>query len=259
MLIKITKSCSNGCSHCLNDSKPCDEHMSLETFHDALVFTSKYDILDTGVILTGGEPTENPLFLDFISMFYSFFGKDVPLTITTNGHWVLEHQQETMDLLFEYPNLFFQITYDSRYYPKKLDITKRILRLNQIIVETNVANIYPQGRAIQNGIPKSNLITVPKCTNLKLLAAQMGDKGLKEMLYQLRLFGKFCTPAIHINGQIGFGESDLCLLQCSIYNDEQTIIEKMLFNECKRCPLELQENIKKVILDGQTKWRREKK
>ena len=32
MLIKITKSCHNGCIHCCNECVPSDEHMSLETF-----------------------------------------------------------------------------------------------------------------------------------------------------------------------------------------------------------------------------------
>ncbi len=43
MLIKITKSCHNGCTHCCNDSRPSDEHMTLQTFKDALNFAEKYD------------------------------------------------------------------------------------------------------------------------------------------------------------------------------------------------------------------------
>ena len=259
MLIKITKSCSNGCTHCLNDSKLCDEHMTLDTFKDVLRFCLKYDNDKFGNLITGGEPTEHPQFLKFIDTYYSIYPLNNICTITTNGHWILNHQEETLDLLNKYPFLFFQVTYDSRYYPKKLDTTKRILRHPRICGQTGVCtveHIYPQGRALINRIPASSAYNNPKCGNLKLIAAQSSNYELKEILEYLRMANNHCIPAIAYDGKIEFGESDLCPKLCSIYDDEKKIVKEMLFNDCNRCPLEISNNtLKSKILYGRARWR----
>ena len=53
-----------GCSHCMNDAKPCNSHMTIETFRDALNFVIKncYGM----ALITGGEPTEHPHFKTFL-------------------------------------------------------------------------------------------------------------------------------------------------------------------------------------------------
>lgn len=38
MIISITESCHMGCSHCMDDAKPCEKHMSMRTFQDAISF-----------------------------------------------------------------------------------------------------------------------------------------------------------------------------------------------------------------------------
>lgn len=255
MIIKITKSCSNGCKHCMNNNIPCNEHMDLNTFIDALNFTKKYDNDFFGNSLTGGEPTEHPQFIEFIDAYYQIFPLSTICGILTNGHWIINNPEKTNELLNKYPCLSFQVTYDSRYYPKKLDTTKRILRHKRVVLCPTVEAIYPQGRALVNNIPASSCYTTSKCTNLKLLNAQMLDSDLKEILLQLRKMNKHCTPMIHYNGGIGFGESDLCPTKCTIYDDEKYIRKQMLFNDCKQCPLQSKDpKINLVIEGGKEIW-----
>ena len=86
-------------------------------------------------------------FEDFIDVYYSLYSLNVPCVVITNGHWIIDNQEKVLQMLDKYPGLFFQVTYDSRYYPKKLDLTKRILRQEHIVVVTSVDNIIPIGRA----------------------------------------------------------------------------------------------------------------
>lgn len=255
MLIKITKSCSNGCIHCLNDSKPCDDHMTIETFRDVLYFCKKYDNDLFGNMITGGEPTEHPKFLEFIDEYYKMFSLDTILSILTNGHWIINNQDIVLDLINKFPYIFFQVTYDSKYYPKKLDTTKRILRNPHVILCEKV-DIYPQGRALSNKIPCSDKYKNPKCINSKLAVAQMINADLSEVLAQLRIANKHYIPAIHIDGSIGFGESDLCPRTCTIYNNEKEIRQAMLFNNCIQCKFK-QQNLMalSIIENGKKRWK----
>lgn len=237
MLIKITESCHGGCNHCMNNAVPCDRHMTMDTFIDVLNFTTKYDV--AGDALTGGEPSENPQFVDFIHKYYEMKPLGMMLTITTNGQWILEKPEIAHELLNKYPLLFYQVTYDSRYYPNKLDTTKRVLHHKRILIEENVGQIYPQGRAITNNLKCET--NAPKCFNVRLIMGQLkaGNEnvGLKELFAVLRIQAhKFCIPAVHYDGGIGLGESDLCPTNCSIYDDEDDIIKSILNHECNGCP-----------------------
>ena len=238
MLIKITKSCHNGCIHCCNDSRPSDEHMTLDTFRDALIFAKKYDYMNPlGNEIAGGEPTEHPLFFEFIDEYYRFYNKKQILTVATNGHYLLENPDQIHEYLDKYPNLFFKLTYDNRYYPKKLDITKRALRHKRIMIATEVPSIYPQGRAVTNNLQISDKIMCPPCTNLKLALQQIPFKSLSNVLGAMRSVSKFCTPSIQWDGSIAFGEYDCCPKYCSIYDSEETILKCIEEFDCDGCKI----------------------
>ena len=57
MLIKITRKCRMGCSHCLDDAKPVEEYMSFDVFKRVIEFISEHPY--TQIIISGGEPTEH--------------------------------------------------------------------------------------------------------------------------------------------------------------------------------------------------------
>lgn len=237
MLIKITRSCHNGCIHCCNDNKPCNEHMSLETFKEALLFAEKYDKNNiVGNEIAGGEPTEHPLFFQFLDTYFEVLGKNKLLTVATNGHYLLEHHEIIHEYLEKYPTLSFQITYDNRYYPKKLDITKRALRHKRIIIVTEIGKMYPQGRAVTNKLKVSDNIMCPPCFNLKLIMMQMKVNKLEDIFTTMRKMEKYCSPSIQFDGSIAFGEYDSCPKYCSIYDDEKTIINAISAFDCNGCP-----------------------
>ena len=238
MLIKITKSCHNGCIHCCNDSKPSDEHMTIDTFIKALEFAEKYDSYNIlGNELAGGEPTEHPQFFEFIDVYYTILGIKKPLTIATNGHFLLENPDKIHEYLDKYPFLNFQVTYDNRYYPKKLDITKRALRHKRIGIVTEVTHITPQGRAATNNLPIDNKVMGPSCTNLRLVSLQSPYRSLGKIIQILRQNNKYCTPSIQFDGGIAFGEYDCCPKLCTIYDTEEYILNKLDTLECDRCPI----------------------
>ena len=255
MLIKITKSCHNGCIHCCNECVPSDEHMSLETFKDALEFTNKYDSNALyGDEIAGGEPTEHPQFFEFIDTYYEIMSEFKILTVATNGHFILEHPKEIHEYLDKYPFLFFQVTYDNRYYPKKLDITKRVLRHKRITIVTELEKLTPKGRAITNNLKVTDNVMAPPCMNVTLGLVQLNSKSLSELLKTLRRLNINCSPSIQVNGDIALGEFDSCPAFCSIYDSEETILNAIANNTFECCP-EIMAIFNEKVDSGQLKMK----
>jgi len=236
MLIKITKSCNNGCTHCCNDSKPSKEHMSLSTFKDVLHFCNKNDDNLMGHELAGGEPFEHPLIWEFVKEYFEYFGKDKILTIATNGHYLAENQQLVCEYLDKYPGLFFQVTYDKRFYPKKLDTTKRIFHNKKVGLIDNLTHICPVGRAVQNKIEATDNVMSPPCYNLRIILKQLYRPTLKDFIMTLRSCNKYCIPSIQWDGYIAFGEYDHCPKHVSIYDEENKILKAIEEDDCQGCP-----------------------
>ena len=63
MLNQITNMCHEGCRHCLQFSTPQGQHMTFETFKDAIKFGIFLDIKT--FVISGGEPTEHPHLLEY--------------------------------------------------------------------------------------------------------------------------------------------------------------------------------------------------
>lgn len=223
----------------MNRAVKCDRHMTMDVFREAVRFSERNDFIaqKLGDIVSGGEPTENPIFLDIIE---EYFKNHERLGVTTNGHWLVENFGKAIELNRKHPGLLWQVTYDKRYYPKPLQLDKRILRDKQVVVCTSVDRIYPQGRALDNHIPFVAHAT--KCANIKLVAMQLrkqcgGEKPpLKVILFVLRKNMFFCTPAIRYDGHISLGESDICKTIGSIWDDERTLVNNILDHRCGGCP-----------------------
>ena len=64
MLVELTYSCSMGCSHCLSDCKPCNDHMSVEVLKDVIYFLNKNNVVFWN--FSGGEMYENPNILEIL-------------------------------------------------------------------------------------------------------------------------------------------------------------------------------------------------
>ena len=261
MLVKLTNSCHAGCSHCLSNCVPCDEHMDFKTLNDLLKFC--YDNKIFNLVISGGEPTEHPQFFEFTKSIINFL-KDFPIlktiSITTNGYWLTESienankAKELISLSNKCTLVSFQVSTDTRFYPKKLDLTKSILREPGVVLCTNcVEQLYPKGRALTNKLDCLSRLS-SQCTNIKLIAKQfyfMYNRipTLSEIVYEMESHFKFCTPQISYDGNILLGESSLCPKCASIYDDPKEIVKSILTNTCNECNLnyKLPEKAKNIL------------
>lgn len=159
------------------------------------------------------------------------------LSVTTNGFWILDNLSAAKEIVAagnEYTMVQFQVSTDTRYYPKKLDTTKRIWREEGFILcKDCVEFMYPQGRAKQNGF--SYQFKASKCFNVRAITKQLSNPTIQDVVGVLFSQGKFCTPAIRIDGSISLGESDLCPKIATIYDKEEDVIQKIKDFKCDGC------------------------
>lgn len=259
MLIKLTNKCSIGCIHCLSDCKPdSNEHMNNETLNTLLDFLINNNIY-SNIIISGGEPTEHPKFEEYIKIIINrlkTIKKLKIITITTNGFWILDNidkSKSIVNMSDNYTKVFFQISTDDRYYPKKINKTKRIWREDGFIFcDDCVEQIYPIGRAKDNNIYTNRLSS--QCTNIKLLRNQLYIKNnykvnpdFIDIIHILENKGKFCTPSINYNGDICIGESSLCTPMSSIFKTKDEINNDFWSFECHRCDFINEKGLTKEI------------
>ena len=97
MLIQITNMCHEGCRHCLQASTPNGEHMTFDTFKNAVKFGLFLKIQT--FVISGGEPTEHPQLLEFCQWLDKYLGKTkTAFTITSNGTWYPEKKDQIAKL-----------------------------------------------------------------------------------------------------------------------------------------------------------------
>ena len=184
MLLKITEKCSMNCTHCMNRATADGEHMTEQTFDDALDFLLDNNACDV-ITLTGGEPTEHPEFSKLMWKLISkmeYEERPCIVNITTNGFWCLEHPEEAKKIAVEtkYVKVFWQVSTDRRYYPKELPTHKKLWREPGFcLCEDCVESLYPQGRAIDN-YPDSCSAKASKCFNVRAIAKQITDPSVTE-------------------------------------------------------------------------------
>ena len=242
MMLKITERCTMGCSHCMNDAKPDGKDMESPILRDCLEFLKKNGLGKEHLVISGGEPTEHKDFDSFVREIIQF-GKNngcfTVLTVTTNGEKIQEVPERFLGYIKEAKDvgikLIFQVSADVRYYPRRINVHKRIFREEGFILcDDCVEQIYPQGRAWDNQIPWK--AKGSKCFNVRALSHQLGSRAkLKDIELHLLLHMKFCTPHIGVDGSIKLGESDLCPVCASIYDDMEVIMDKIRSFKCHKC------------------------
>lgn len=242
MMIKLTERCSMGCIHCMNDARPDGIDMELGVLRDVLNFLKAHGLGRTNLVVSGGEPTEHKEFDLFMKEIIAF-GKEhkwfTVVTVTTNGEDILKDPERFKGYILAAKeagfHLLFQVSADTRYYPRRIPVHKRIFREEGFVLCDNcVEQIYPQGRALENNIPWESKGS--KCFNVRAIAHQTG-KGttLKDIETVLLNNMKFCTPHIGVDGSIRLGESDLCPVCASIYDSMDEIMEKVRAFKCHGC------------------------
>lgn len=234
------------CTHCLGDYTPNGEHMTKQTFIDAINFIIKTNPI-IHIAISGGEPTEHPQFTEFMDILISALKKktdNMPkmITITTNGFWCIDHPDEARKIINTGTQIIkvnFQVSTDKRYYPIPLDTKNPLWKENGFtLCEDCVISMYPQGRALENGLSHNS--KAPRCFNfrsfMKTVEPKSGFMNKLEMATMgLLMKGYSCTPSIGIHGEICVGESRLCPPAASIYDSLQEIDNKIINFRCHKC------------------------
>lgn len=256
MLLKITEHCSMGCIHCISDCKPDNTHMTEETFKDVVEFLKKYHIAIHAIVVSGGEPTEHPKFVDYMKYLVkelSVFGISAPqIAVTTNGTWIVEnfHQFKSLydDLrkMYNKVPIVWQITNVKGLYPKEFKdsdfVVKKLEKMNSVFIERSLPAIYPQGRAKDNNLDWSS--KAPKCFNCRSIAKSR--QSFIETLLLLSANGKVCTPTIEFDGSIKLGESKLCPPVSNIWKSSKDIITDIINCNCKACNKPIEKYLKEM-------------
>lgn len=236
MLIFLTNRCKMGCTHCLSSCVSDGEDMSFPTFTDALHF-SLTRAYPTPVMLSGGEPTENPAFAQMVGYAIQEIRSmeaAVPLFILSNGEW-LSQNTAFLDSL-EALNLSWlnvQVVIDDRYYPRHVDEAV-LKRYSCVKVCYGINQLYPQGRARVNGYPWVSKAS--KCFNVRAAVKQIHPASLEELVIRYSLpYAKYCSPNIDMNGSIRLGESFHCPVCSNIYKSDAEILDDIIRFQCSGC------------------------
>jgi hypothetical protein len=220
--------------------------MSVDTFTDAMDFLLMHRV--PVWVISGGEMFENPHIEEILDALWATLRADdytAAVTLTTNGQ-ELAHNDKLLNMLSnmsnQLPNLFTQVTYDSRFYPKHLSYVQQ-QKLKSSVKNLVIGEVphhgssrkqclYPQGRAVN--YPESWYFTKgPKCGNVRLLAKQ--TSSFQQLLTVLAMHRYYCTPVIAPDGSIKCGESALCPKVASIYDSEEEIMDKIKAMSCQSC------------------------
>lgn len=221
------------CTHCMVNASPNGKHMEIETFDQVLSFVKRTQPLV--VMITGGEPTENPNFFEMIRRLKKVMALP-QIVIASNGLFLWNHEMTERVLGL---GISIQITNDKRYYP--LRINEAALKHPLIFFEDHIRAIYPQGRAVVNGIKNEGIPTkAPKCFNLRSIARNKSraNGGLSDAVRLLQGMQKFCTPSINVDGTISAGESNLCAKIGHVKDSDHTLLQNLQNLKCNRCEQE---------------------
>lgn len=213
MLIQITNKCNEGCAHCLQSSTPDGGHMSRQTLLNALAF-GEY-IGAPIYVISGGEPTEHPEFMEFCKIIDSHCKKNNAVwSVTSNGSWFPERKDE-IEKLLDLPYCGGMQVFTNkkwyRNYGKVKSYQKDIASIPK--VGFSEATIYMQdlGRARGCKSAQEEVARNPyhmSCCNCHLAFKQKEEPKLIGAI--LMSNSQTCKPLVDFNGGVHASESWLC-------------------------------------------------
>lgn len=240
MLIQITNRCHMGCPHCMQDSNPAGRHMSEETFRDVLQFVKKAQPIVVNV--SGGEPTEHPLWSTFVKELLAVKSV-VIVTVLTNGAWIEDVKQRIAmaKLIREHKGHFkVQVYSHPKYYKNHKWTVAHEQQFRSIGCGPDFDSpIFMQdlGRARKNcqeEVAESK--HVPSCINSHMIAMQ--TFSMPQFLSAAAQAGKFCRPQIDVDGNIHMSESWLCPAVAHVRDGVDNAFWKMRQSRpCQGCRL----------------------
>lgn len=242
MLIKITNHCSMHCTHCSENSLENDQHMTEETFRDALSFTRRIEEpawalgVPRLVLLSGGEPTEHPEITKFLEIVIE--EKLIPVLIT-NGMFLHDEALSKSILRPKWRQLMLQVTNDPRYYPKappKVDDPR-------IVYIPSLSQMITLGRFKKSDAEGEIMKKAPGSFNMRSLTRSMRDFQKAVCYQRMRAatgnLGGQCTPSITYQGDVLMGESVFCWKVGTVHSTNMELTKAVFeMGSCNRCGLE---------------------
>lgn len=235
MLVRITQRCQMQCPHCMVDATPQGAHMSLDTFGHVLDFIRRGGL--PIILISGGEPTENPYLMSFLRLTQTF---NITPFLLTNGEWLHQWSPQRRDALLD-AVWRVQVTNDPVFYPQHVEPFDH----EKVYWETQLRQVSPHGRAVTNKLRTNR--RAPECFNLRSLVRTMGTFQAARMVLVAR--GLMCTPSINIDGSISAGEAPECFKIGHVTDDEATIELNLRVMKCEQCGMvgNLEQNQKRAI------------
>lgn len=244
MLIQITNKCHEGCPHCMQDSNSNGGMMDFATFKKTLQFG---EFLGCPVyIISGGEPTEHPQFLEFCQYLDKFISKSkvrAAFSITSNGTWFPE-KIEMVKKLAKLNNLVSMQVYTNKKWYRHADfIINHKDEINAIpkceVDTTDIRSMQDLGRAKNCKEAQAEVASSQyhmSCLNAHLLFKQVSPTRRLHGLYGLNTM---CKPMIDYKGNVHLSESWLCPSFGNVNTDLMLAIFNQLRNAkpCCQCSL----------------------
>lgn len=215
MLIQITNKCNEVCDHCMQCSHQHGEHMNFHTFKQVIKFGA---FLGSSVfIISGGEPTEHPQFIEFCRYLDKFIIKNkmqAVISVTSNGTW-FPHKKDTIMKLSKLRSFAgMQVYTNPKWYKSSDFILKHRDEINAIprvtVDTTDIRSMQDLGRAKTSAKAQAEIALNKyhmSCLNSHLLFKQVNTN---QKLKGLVIPGLMCKPMVDFNGDVHLSESWLC-------------------------------------------------
>ena len=152
MLIQITNRCYEGCAHCMQCSDHKGEHMDFDTFKRVVKFGAFLGC--AAFIISGGEPTEHPKFLEFCQYLDRFIIKNkmtAAISVTSNGAWFPTNKDMVMQLSKLHSFAGMQVYTNPKWYRSADFILEHQDEINSIpgvtVDTTDIRSMQDLGRA----------------------------------------------------------------------------------------------------------------
>lgn len=229
MLLKITNHCTMGCSHCMDDARPDNVHMSFETLEQSMKKINELGV--NTLIVSGGEPFDHPESIKFLQYIIDNFNGDKNLiTVTSNGLFLEDYRLKKQALKL---GVAIQITNDARYYPQGIVKEKH----KNLMYEHHIRSLTAQGRARGQ---EPIMTKAPKCFNSRSIVRNVStfEEVIRMLEFRIR---KFCNPSIQVDGSIVAGESRFCYRIGTVWSMNEQLynsLRNMKLGDCNDCTME---------------------
>lgn len=243
MLIQITNRCMMGCPHCMEDATPDGGLMDFDTtYKSALKFAKNTECAI--VMISGGEPTCHPRFIDFCK---ECSGMGIRFCVCTNGMWLGDVNGEwRFERVAKLPGFMCAQVYSNPKWYRLHDETVSKYKANEgkwkalgVLLDTSeIVDMMDVGRAkeCEKAIEETKSSKY-HCSCLKTHVAAAQSTSVKQFLDLLFIQCGYCKPMVDWMGDVHASESWLCQSFGNVNSDSpDTIFENISKGRpCGKC------------------------